>query len=92
MIIGHLGEQIKAYFGDGKKFGVDIDYITEDEPLGSAGSMYYLKDRIKDKYFILIFGDIFFDIDINKIEKFHIEKKPWQVYLCIQILILMTLI
>ena len=75
MIIGHLGEKISEYFGNGEKFGVNIDYILENKPLGTAGAFYYLKDRLKDEYFLLLFGDIFFNIDIDKMEAFHKAKK-----------------
>ncbi len=74
IVIGHLGKKIQDFFENGDKFGVSIKYIIEDEPLGSAGSLYYLKNIIKDKYFILIFGDIFFDIDISRMENFHKNK------------------
>lgn len=40
ILIGHLGEVIKNYFKDGKEFGVNIEYIEEKEPLGSAGSLF----------------------------------------------------
>ena len=46
MVIGHLGNKIKEYFGDGEQFGVSIRYFEETEPLGTAGSFYYLKDMI----------------------------------------------
>ena len=75
MIIGHLGEKISEYFGNGEKFGVNIDYIIEDKPLGTAGAFYYLKDKLIDGYFLLVFGDIFFNIDIDKMESFHKSKK-----------------
>ena len=75
MIIGHLGEKISEYFGNGEKFGVNIDYIIEDKPLGTAGAFYYLKDKLIDGYFLLVFGDIFFNIDIDKMESFHRSKK-----------------
>lgn len=75
MIIGHLGEKIREYFGNGEKFGVNIDYIIEDKPLGTAGAFYYLKDKLIDGYFLLVFGDIFFNIDIDKMESFHRSKK-----------------
>lgn len=75
MIIGHLGEKISEYFGNSEKFGVNIDYIIEDKPLGTAGAFYYLKDKLIDGYFLLVFGDIFFNIDIDKMESFHRSKK-----------------
>ena len=53
MIIGHLGEKITEYFGNGEKFGVNIDYILEEKPLGTAGAFYYLKDKLSDEYFLI---------------------------------------
>lgn len=75
MIIGHLGDTIINYFGDGSQFDVSIRYIQEKEPLGTAGAFYYLQDMLKDNYFLLVFGDVFFDIDISRMEKFHLAKK-----------------
>ncbi len=76
IIIGHLGEKISEYFKDGKDFGIKISYIKEDpnNPLGTAGSLYYLKDRIKED-FILIFGDVFLSVDFNKMIEFHKKSK-----------------
>lgn len=73
LIIGHLGEVIREHFGDGASFGVNIRYIAEDKPLGSAGSLYYLKDgdfAVKDDFF-LVFGDLLLDIDWNRFMSFH---------------------
>ena len=74
MIVGHLGEKIVDHFKDGKDFGVEIDYIFEKEPLGTAGAFYYLKDNIDAKDFMLIFGDIFFDMDFDRMEDFHFKN------------------
>ena len=74
MIIGYLGEKIQEYFKDGKEFGFEIDYIVEESPLGTAGAFYYLKDKIESDYFMLVFGDVFFNIDINRMESFHKEN------------------
>lgn len=68
-IVGHLKEIVKKYFGNGQKFGIDIDYIEETYPLGTAGSLYYLKN-IRDD-FILIFGDLILDIDFKRFMDFH---------------------
>ena len=74
MVIGHLGDKIKEYFGDGEKFGVSIRYFEETEPLGTAGSFYYLKDMIHGERFIMMSGDLFFDIDFQRMIRFHEEK------------------
>jgi len=73
IVIGHLGNKIKKYFKDGRDFGVNITYIEEKEPLGTAGAFYYLKEYIKED-FILLFGDLIFDIYLKRMIEFH-EKK-----------------
>lgn len=73
IIVGHLGQVIQDHFRDGAEYGVNITYIVEDKPLGTAGALYYLKDRVKDD-FILIFGDLILDVDWNRFLSFHREK------------------
>ena len=75
VIIGHLGNVIKDYFGDGKQFGLNISYVEEDpqKPLGTAGSLYFLKDKIKEN-FVFLLADVFIDIDFEKMEQYHIAN------------------
>lgn len=73
-IIGHLGEKIKEYFGDGSKWNVSISYIEETEPLGSAGALYYAKEILAGKDVVLIFGDVMFDLDWSRFIAYHEEK------------------
>lgn len=74
MVIGHLGEKIQEYFGDGSKFGVQIKYFVEETPLGTAGSFYFLKDILKEDTFLMMSGDLLFDIDFGRMVRFHKEK------------------
>ncbi len=71
IIVGHLGEKIKEYFQDGSRLGIHIAYIEEKEQLGSAGALYYLKDELHNDNFILIFGDVMFDMDMERMVRFH---------------------
>jgi len=73
--VGHLGQHIKDYFGDGSRFGCSISYYTETEPLGTAGVLYKLENLPED--FILLNGDVIFDIDFSRMITFHKEKKSW---------------
>lgn len=70
IIVGHLRQTIIDHFGDGSKFGVHISYIEEYEPLGTAGALYYLKEKITED-FILIFGDLILDVDFERFLDFH---------------------
>lgn len=72
LIIGHLGQAIVDYFGDGSGFGVKISYINETTPLGTAGGLWYLKDEI-DEDFLLLNGDIIFDVDFKRFAAYHGE-------------------
>lgn len=74
MVIGHLGNVIKEHFGDGKKFGVNISYYEETEPLGTAGALKEIKERLEDE-FVLLFGDLFLNINFVRFGNFHKEKK-----------------
>ena len=85
--VGHLGHVIKEYFGDGSKFGVNISYFTEDRPLGTAGALFKMLDSkacgevqtktVIDDDFLLLCGDVIFDIDFNRFIAFHKERKAW---------------
>lgn len=72
IVIGYLGEKIKEHFKNGEDFGVKISYFEEDSnnPLGTAGSLYYLKSEIFED-FILIFGDVFLNVDFTKMIRYH---------------------
>ena len=70
ILIGHLGHIIKDYFKDGSSFGVNIKYIEEEEPLGSAGSLFYLKKEFNDD-FVFVFGDLMLDVCFEKMIEFH---------------------
>lgn len=51
LIIGHLGHVIRDYFSDGSNWNVDITYIEETTPLGTAGALFYLKGQITDDFY-----------------------------------------
>jgi len=74
MVIGHLGHVIRDYFGDGSAFGVAISYYEETEALGTAGALSHIEQRL-DAEFFLVFGDILFDIDLERMHRFHREKQ-----------------
>ena len=73
IIISKNGKLISDYCGDGKKFGVNISYIKEESPLGTAGGLYFAKEIIRDD-FILCFGDLMLDVDWMRFHRFHKEK------------------
>lgn len=75
LVIGYLGDVIKNYFGDGSQFGVNISYFTEIEPLGTAGALFRMSGLTED--FLLLCGDIIFDIDFSRFIAFHKGHRAW---------------
>jgi len=71
--VGYLHNIIEKYFKDGSNFGVSISYIIEEQPLGSGGCLYYMKD-IANETFLVCPGDAIFDIDLSRMLDFHKEK------------------
>ena len=70
LVIGYLGNVIEDYFKDGSRFRVKITYIKEEEPLGTAGALYYLKGNVTED-FLLINGDIIWSVDIGRFLEAH---------------------
>jgi len=67
---GKHKDKIIEYFGDGNKFGVNIEYIEEKTPLGTAGAISALKNKVKST-FIMLNVDTLVDVDISEMFRFH---------------------
>jgi NDP-sugar pyrophosphorylase family protein len=67
---GYRAELIKTYFGDGSRFGVTVTYLDEDDALGTAGSLAYLKGKT-DEAFLVLNGDILTKLRFRKLYDFH---------------------
>ncbi|MEM3399491.1 MAG: sugar phosphate nucleotidyltransferase [Candidatus Micrarchaeia archaeon] len=68
--VGYLREEIESYFGNGAGFGVSIEYIREDEPVGTAGSLKLARGRF-GKTFVALNSDVICDFDLKKMVEFH---------------------
>ena len=71
--VSHLADYIIDYFGDGSAFGVNIEYFIEETPLGNAGALFKLRDKLCDD-FMLLNADSIFDIDFNRFVDYHRVK------------------
>jgi len=65
----HSPQKIMSHFGDGSEFGVDINYVNEDQPLGTAGSLGLIAEPTKP--LLVMNGDILTDIDFEAMLAFH---------------------
>ena len=81
LLLGHLGSQIKNYLGDGEKWGVKIHYYQEEKPLGTAGALLQLKNKIK-KDFLFLSGDIMMDFDVKRFISWHKKKIKKNCFNC----------
>lgn len=62
LAIGHFGELIQAYVGDGTRWGMTIDYAREEVPLGTMGPVVQAADRLPE-HFLVLNGDTLADLD-----------------------------
>jgi NDP-sugar pyrophosphorylase family protein len=68
--VGHLSELIITFFGDGSKFGVEIDYSREDKPLGTAGGLGLIKKELNET-FLMMNGDVLTTLDFSDLVNYH---------------------
>ncbi|CAA9465889.1 MAG: Mannose-1-phosphate guanylyltransferase (EC) / Phosphomannomutase [uncultured Rubrobacteraceae bacterium] len=69
----YMPEVIRAHFGDGSRWGVEMEYSVEEEPLGTAGSVKYIEDRLGER-FVVVSGDALTDVDLGAVLRFHEES------------------
>ena len=72
LAIHYLGHMIEHYFGDGDRLQVQIDYLREQSPLGTAGALGLLNPR-PDSAFVVTNGDVITDIRYGELLDFHIR-------------------
>jgi len=68
--VNYLAHMIEEYFGDGSALDVNIEYIHEDSPLGTAGSLSMISEQI-DQPFVVTNGDVITDIRYSDLLEFH---------------------
>jgi mannose-1-phosphate guanylyltransferase/phosphomannomutase len=68
-----LASVVRNYFGDGADLGVSISYSTEEEPLGTAGSVLNAADLLSGT-FLVISGDALTDLDLGRVVEFHRQR------------------
>lgn len=74
LLLGYLGNQIREYLQDGKRWNVNIHYCQEKKPLGTAGCLKQLENEIKQD-FLFLSGDIMLDFDIQRFITWYQQKK-----------------
>tara|TARA_Y100000766_G_scaffold285041_1_gene306034 strand:- start:613 stop:1674 length:1062 start_codon:yes stop_codon:yes gene_type:complete len=81
--IHYLADQVKEHFGNGSQFGVNIDYVYEESPLGTGGALSLLPSSISKLPLLMLNGDILTNIDFTQLLEFH-EKNNNSATMCVK--------
>lgn len=74
MCVNFNASIIRDYFGDGKEFGVNIDYVLEQKRMGTAGALSLLKERPSEPFFVMN-GDLLTNVNFEHIFNYHVLNK-----------------
>ncbi|TAM56594.1 hypothetical protein EPN52_13635 [bacterium] len=69
--IHYLADEIESYFGDGTEYGVEMAYVVEDTPLGTAGAVKLGEEQLGGEPFVVISGDALTDLDLGAVIEQH---------------------
>ncbi|GAA4389109.1 nucleotidyltransferase family protein [Actinomadura sp. NPDC048032] len=75
LAIGHLGHLIRSYVGDGSRWGLRVDYASEEAPLGTIGPLLTMRDRLPAE-FLVTNGDVLTDLDFAGLLDEHRAARP----------------
>lgn len=73
--VSHMADQIMTFFGDGSAFGAHITYYCEQTPLGNAGALFKMREKLGAEPFLLLNADAVFEIDFNRFFSAHMKKR-----------------
>lgn len=74
MCVNYKSDIIQDYFGNGSEFGVNIEYILEEQRMGTAGALSLLKDKPTEPFFVMN-GDLLTNINFEHLHNYHIATK-----------------
>ena len=72
--VGYKSKMVETFFGDGSDFGVNISYLRESKPSGTAGPLALLRRNFKlakNEYFLLMNGDIMTSLNFSRMREYH---------------------
>ncbi|QFZ18352.1 nucleotidyltransferase family protein [Saccharothrix syringae] len=74
LAIGHLGSLIRAFVGDGSRWGVAVDYSEEEAPLSTIGPLLNFLDQLPEN-FLVMNGDVLTDLDYVALLEHHVARE-----------------
>jgi dTDP-glucose pyrophosphorylase/predicted transcriptional regulator len=73
MCVNYKADAIKSYFGNGEKFGIKIEYVLEEDRMGTAGALSLLSSRPKEPFFVMN-GDLLTNINFESLQDYHVSQ------------------
>lgn len=73
MCVNYKSHIIQDYFGDGKEFGVNIEYVFEEQRMGTAGALSLLKEKPIEPFFVMN-GDLLTNVNFEHLHDFHLSN------------------
>ncbi|MFA6922015.1 MAG: nucleotidyltransferase family protein [Gallionella sp.] len=70
--VSYKSHMIEEYFGDGKAFGVNIEYVHESKRMGTAGALSLVRDRLTEPFFVMN-GDLLTNINFEHLHDYHVS-------------------
>lgn len=70
LLVGYRAEAIEAHFGDGSAVGLDVEYVHEPEPRGSAGGLHFVREEL-DRPFVVLNADLVTGVNFEALLRFH---------------------
>lgn len=71
--VSYKAEMIEEYFGDGSKFGVNIEYIHENKRMGTAGALSLMREKLSEPFFVMN-GDLLTNINFEHMLEYHLSN------------------
>lgn len=71
--VSYKAEIIEDYFGDGSKFGVNIEYVHEDKRMGTAGALSLMREKLTEPFFVMN-GDLLTNINFQHMLEYHLSN------------------
>jgi dTDP-glucose pyrophosphorylase len=71
--VSYKAEMIETYFGDGSKFGVNIEYVHEDQRMGTAGALSLMREKLSEPFFVMN-GDLLTNINFEHMLEYHLSS------------------
>jgi len=69
LAVGYMADMIQTYIGSGERYGINIQYVLEDKPLGTVGPLAQIPDL--DQTFLVMNGDVITNINYKDIFNYH---------------------